>query len=148
MRQFGQVITTQAGEAQVKVVQHSACAGCHHKCGMAHEVKDIFVSAQNTIGAEPGESVVLEMSHTIVLSAALWAYVFPLFFLFVGVIAGIKVWGSEPLGVVLGLLMLTASYVFIRQILEPHLKKQKKYQLAIVSRAENMECIGGTNSVN
>ena len=146
MRQFGEVLSTHEALANVKVVQHSACASCHHKCGL-HEVKDLYVSARNDIGAQSGDSVVLEMCHTTVLSAAFWAYVFPLFFLIAGVIAGAKVWNSEILGVVLGLSSLTVSYLFIQQVLEPHLKKQRKYQLAIVDKADHLECIGGTNGV-
>ncbi len=147
MRQFGEVLSIREGLANVKVVQHSACASCHHKCGL-HEIKDLYVSARNDIGAQPGENVVLEMCHTTVLSAAFWAYVFPLFFLLVGVVAGVKVWGSEILGVILGLAALAASYLFIQQVLEPHLKKQRKFQLAIVSKANNLECIGGTKDVS
>jgi positive regulator of sigma E activity len=142
MRQFGEVIATKDREAQVRVVQHSACANCDHRCGLAYEMKDIQVSARNDIGATPGESVVLEMCHTVVLRAALWAYVFPLVFLFTGVVAGVMVWESELTGLLLGVGMLVLSYLVIRHVVEPRLKQRERYQLVIVQRANNLECVG------
>lgn len=140
MRQFGEVIRLEGNKAQVKVVQHSACANCHQKCGLAHEMKDIFVEATNTIEAKPGDKVTLELHHSDVLYAAIIVYVVPLVFLFAGVALGGAYFTSELYALGLGLLGLVGSFVALKYGLEPRLKHGKRFHLAIVGYSDDLKC--------
>lgn len=143
MRQLGEVLSVEGDLAQVKVVQHSACASCTHKCGLEHEIKDVYVAAENRIKAEAGETVVLELSHVFVLKAAFWAYVFPLFFLLLGISIGVFLLESEPKALLLGSALMVLSYIFTRYVLEPRFKAREQYRLVIVGRADTLDCLGG-----
>jgi sigma-E factor negative regulatory protein RseC len=143
MRQLGQVLSVDGDLAEVKVVQHSACASCTHKCGLEHEIKDVYVAAENRIKAETGETVVLELSHVFVLKAAFWAYVFPLVFLLLGIAVGVFVLQSESQALLLGLALMALSYAFTRFVLEPRFKAREQYRLVIVGRADSLDCLGG-----
>lgn len=143
MRQLGEVLSVEGDLAQVKVVQHSACASCTHKCGLEHEIKDVYVAAENRIKAEAGETVVLELSHVFVLKAAFWAYAFPLFFLLLGISIGVFLLESEPKALLLGFALMVLSYIFTRYVLEPRFKAREQYRLVIVGRADTLDCLGG-----
>jgi sigma-E factor negative regulatory protein RseC len=143
MRQLGQVLSVEGDLAQVKVVQHSACASCTHKCGLEHEMKDVYVAAENRIKAETGEIVVLELSHVFVIKAAFWAYIFPLIFLLGGIAFGVFVLESEPQALLIGLTLMVLSYFFTRFVLEPRFKAREQYRLVIVGRADTLDCLGG-----
>jgi len=106
-------------------------------------MKDVYVTAENRIKATVGESVVLELSHVYVLKAAFWAYVFPLTFLLLGIAVGVTVLKSEPLALLLGFSLMALSYFFTRFVLEPRFKAREQYRLAIVGRADSLECLGG-----
>ncbi|MBS3949289.1 MAG: SoxR reducing system RseC family protein [Peptococcaceae bacterium] len=140
MRQFGEIVELRGDIAQVRVVQHSACANCHQKCGLAHEMKDIYVEAKNIIHAKPGEKVTLELQDTDVLTAAFLVYVAPLIFLFTGAIYGSQALGSEIYGLWLGLFGLGGSFVAIKYGLEPMLKRGRRFHLAIVGYSDNLKC--------
>ena len=140
MRQFGQIVELRGDQAQVKVVQHSACANCHQKCGLAHEMKDIYVEAKNIIHAKPGDNVTLELQDTDVLTAAFLVYVVPLVFLFAGAIYGSQTLGSETYGLLFGLLGLGGSFVVIKYWLEPILKRGRRFHLAIVGYSDELKC--------
>lgn len=142
MRQMGEVLAASGGLARVKVVQHAACASCTHKCGMEHEKKDIYVDAQNLVHARVGETVVLELSHRYVLQAALWAYGFPLVMLIAGLILATALGLSEGLALIAGLSLMAVAYVIIRFVLEPRLSAREQYKLAIVGRADTLDCLG------
>ena len=143
MRQLGQVLSVDGDLAQVKVVQHSACASCTHKCGLEHELKDVYVAAENRIQATAGETVVLELSHVFVLKAAMWAYVFPLALLMLGISFGVFALQSEPLALIIGFSLMALAYIFTRYVLEPRFKAREQYRLVIVGRADTLDCLGG-----
>lgn len=140
MRQFGEIIELRGEMARVKVVQHSACAGCHHKCGLAHEMKDIYVEARNTIHATTGDRVTLELHHSQVLMAAVLMYVVPLLFLFAGVLIGSNYFGSETYGLALGIVSLGGSFALIKYGLEPRLKRSQHFDLTIVGYSDDLHC--------
>jgi len=140
LRQFGEVMELQGEMAKVKVVQHSACASCHHKCGLAHEVKDIYVDAKNSIQAKPGDRVTLELHHAHVLTAALLVYIVPLIVLFGGVLLGSSYLGQDIYGLGLGLAGLIVSYAGIKYGLEPRLQRGKRFELAIIGFSDDLKC--------
>lgn len=146
MRQFGEVVAVHGDMAKVKVVQHSACSGCHQKCGMAHEMKEISVDARNLIAAEVGDKVLLELHHRQVLNAALMVYILPLLFLFIGVGIGTYYLDTELQALVVGLLGLGGSFLALKYVVEPRLRRGQRFSLAIVSFSDKLVCKESRNT--
>ena len=72
------------GRAEVFLVRESACSGDCHKCsGCGAQQQTLQLTAENPIGARPGETVRLHSSTAAVLKAAAVVYLLPLV-LFIG----------------------------------------------------------------
>ena len=71
--------------AKLKMQRHSACASCG-KCATTSEKKDIIVEVDNTLGAQVGDKVKVNMETVNVLKAAAIVYIVPLVALLVGTI--------------------------------------------------------------
>ena len=72
------------GTAKVLRVRESACSGDCHKCsGCGAQQQTLQLTAENPIGARPGETVRLHSSTAAVLKAAAVVYLLPLV-LFIG----------------------------------------------------------------
>lgn len=67
------------GSAELLVLRESACSGECHKCGGCGSVgQTLRVTAQNPIGAQKGDVVVVESESGVVLKAAALVYLLPL----------------------------------------------------------------------
>jgi sigma-E factor negative regulatory protein RseC len=80
----GLVIETSNGIAKIKVGRHNDCKNC----GACAGNDSIIISADNKIGAKPGQRVSFEVRETNVLSAAFIVFILPLIALFIGVMLG------------------------------------------------------------
>ncbi|OOM72519.1 SoxR reducing system RseC family protein [Clostridium sp. BL-8] len=80
----GLVIETSNDMAKVRVGRHNDCKNC----GACPGNDSIIISADNKIGAKPGQRVSFEVKETNVLSAAFIVFVLPLIALFIGVMVG------------------------------------------------------------
>lgn len=81
------------GTAQVLHVRESACSGdCHQcsGCGAARET--MLLTANNPIGARPGELVKLSSKSGPVLAAAAVMYLMPVALFFLGYFLGTVLW--------------------------------------------------------
>ena len=99
------------GTAQVICIRESACSGDCHKCsgcGAARET--ILLTADNPIGAKPGDLVNLRSETGPVLKAAAVLYVLPLVLFFAGYALGA---GLNRSGALWGCLAFALSIVFI-----------------------------------
>ncbi len=77
------------GTALVMHVRQSACSGDCHKCSGCGAVQEtLMLTAQNPIGAKPGELVVIRASSGPVLAAAAMLYLLPLGLFFCGYAIG------------------------------------------------------------
>lgn len=77
------------GTASVIHVRESACSGDCHKCSGCGAAKEaVIFTADNTIGAVPGDLVRVESSTAPVLKAAVVLYVLPLILFFLGYYLG------------------------------------------------------------
>ncbi len=86
MEQQGYIIeVVDRKTAKLKMQRHSACASCG-KCATTSEKKDIIVEVDNTIGAQVGDKVKVNMETVNVLKAAAIVYIVPLVALLVGTI--------------------------------------------------------------
>ena len=73
------------GTAAVIHVRESACSGDCHKCSGCGAAKEtVIFTADNPIGARPGDLVKVESSTAPVLKAAMVLYVLPLILFFLG----------------------------------------------------------------
>ncbi|AHM56282.1 hypothetical protein EAL2_c09830 [Peptoclostridium acidaminophilum DSM 3953] len=117
----GIVVEKSADKAIVSIVRHSACAGCG-ACGMASESSKVKIEAINTVDANVGELVSIDMKNPDVLKAAFIAYGIPLLVLIAGVLsasAALSTLGykgdSEVAAGMVSLLLTGAAYLIIRK---------------------------------
>jgi len=129
MQEYGVVLRTNGKLADVSIRQQSACAKCG-KCELAHESKDLTISAVNQAGAAAGQMVCLEMGHRDVVTAGLLVYGLPLLMLFLGVIVG-QVWFDQLGAALTGFLTLGITYGLIHWRLEPKLRANQRYSIVI-----------------
>ena len=80
------------GTAKVVVIRESACSGDCHKCSGCGAAKETLIfEAVNTIGAKPGEVVLVKSDSAPVLAGAAILYMIPLVTFFLGYLLG-EVW--------------------------------------------------------
>ncbi|MFT8348748.1 SoxR reducing system RseC family protein [Clostridium saccharoperbutylacetonicum] len=80
----GLVIEVDNDIAKIRVGRHSDCKNC----GACPGDNSIIISANNTVGAKPGQRVAFEMKDVNVLRAAFVVFIFPLIAAFIGVLLG------------------------------------------------------------
>ena len=103
------------GTAQVVHVRQSACSGDCHKCSGCGAAKEtLLLTAQNPIGAQPGELVKISSATAPVLGAAAVLYLLPLVLFFAGYL--VKAWVGG-LGFVLG---IGVAVVYDRTVARKH----------------------------
>jgi sigma-E factor negative regulatory protein RseC len=87
------------GTAEVICVRESACSGDCHKCSGCGAAKETIVfTAQNPIGAGPGELVYVQSGSGPVLLGAAVVYVVPLVLFFLGYFVADLLWSLGALG--------------------------------------------------
>lgn len=104
------------GTAQVVHLRQSACSGDCHKCSGCGAVKETLVlTAQNPIGAKPGQVVRIRANSGPVLAAAAVLYMLPLIQFFAGYLLFEHLWQRGPLGGCLAFVLgLAAAGVYDR----------------------------------
>lgn len=86
------------GTAQVVYTRESACSGDCHKCGgCGAAAETMLLTADNSIGARPGELVTIASKSGPVLAAAAVLYLMPIALFFLGYLLGGMVWGRGSL---------------------------------------------------
>ncbi|MBS3937477.1 MAG: SoxR reducing system RseC family protein [Peptococcaceae bacterium] len=140
MRQSGVVVSLNDSRATVKVLQRGACGSCRQKCGLAQEIKELCLEVQNPIAAQVGDRVMIDLPDHRVLKAALWVYLWPLLFLFLGVALGMVFLQSEIYALFLGLFGLACSYGVIKMALEPKIRQSNQYTPAITGFSNKEDC--------
>ena len=94
------------GTAAVIHIRESACSGDCHKCSGCGAAKEtVIFTADNPIGAAPGDLVRVESSTAPVLKAAVVLYVLPLILFFLGYWLGTLPGRFGPLGGGLGFVL-------------------------------------------
>ncbi len=117
----GIVVEAGAGIAWVKTEKSGDCASCAAagSCipfGGGNHVKTEVI---NTVGAAPGDRVVLSFSSSSLLKAAFFLYMFPILCLIAGAIAGMMIApllaiDEQVLSAVVGFSSLLGAIVIIR----------------------------------
>lgn len=79
------------GRAELLVSRKSACSGDCHTCGGCGAVEQtLCLTAQNPVGARPGDIVWLESDSRTVLTSAALLYLLPLLLFFAGYLAAMS----------------------------------------------------------
>lgn len=91
--EVGVVIEINGNLSEVRMGKHSDCKDC----GACPGSDSAIITADNRIGAKPGQRVSVELQESNALIAAFVIFVLPLIFVFIGVIAGKEL--GELLGV-------------------------------------------------
>ena len=100
------------GTAQVLHLRQSACSGDCHKCSGCGAVQQkMLLTAQNPIGAKPGQAVIVRSETAPVLAAAAVLYMLPLVLFVAGYLLGLSRWGSGGLAGLVGFLLGLAMAV-------------------------------------
>lgn len=106
------------GTAQVLHIRQNACSGDCHKCAGCGAVQEqLVLTANNPIGARPGQVVTVRAKSGPVLAAAAVLYLLPLVLFFGGYLAFALAWDLGALGGCLGFVLgiLTAT-VYDRRV--------------------------------
>lgn len=121
------------GMAQVAVTRSTACGGnCGHceSCLFQNELKTL---ARNSVGAQPGQRVVIESRTSMVLGAAALVYVLPLVLFLAGYAIAAIAGAGEGLCIAVSFIGLIVGGAVI--VLSQRNKKQK-IDFEIVGLAE------------
>ena len=109
--------------AQVIHIRQSACSGDCHKCsGCGAAQETLVLTAQNPIGAVPGDLVIIQSDSGPVLAAAAMLYIVPLLLFFLGYAIGAALWERGGLAGCLAFLL----GVGIAAIYDRYMAKNKK----------------------
>jgi len=111
----GVVIEVNGNLSEVRMGKHSDCKDC----GACPGSDSAIITADNRIGAKPGQRVSVELQESNALIGAFVIFVLPLVFVFIGVIAGKELGGflgineliSECIG---GVAFFVAAIVLVR----------------------------------
>lgn len=80
----GLVIEVNNDMAKIKVGRHNDC----RNCGACPGNDSVIISANNKIGAKPGQRVAFEVKEDNVLKAAFVVFILPLIVAFIGALLG------------------------------------------------------------
>lgn len=105
------------GTARVLHIRQSACSGDCHKCsgcGAAQEA--LMLTAENPLGAKPGDTVIITSETGPVLAGAAIVYMLPLVLFFLGYLVGALLWKAGALvGGLAFLLAIVISVIYDRK---------------------------------
>ncbi len=135
MIETGKVIELKGAQAEVALPPTEGCAGCG-KCALGRGGKSMRMELENTVGARVGDEVMVEIPSRDPLAASLLLFGLPLLGMLAGIIAGTLLeralgWGSEVPAMVLGAVLLVASF-FLVKMREKRRSGKKGRQVRIV----------------
>lgn len=125
IRHKGIVEKVDGGTVYVRIIQQSACSGCHAQsmCA-ASESKVKVIEVPDTSGQfQVNEEVELCGRSSLGLQAVLLAFIFPLFIVVAAIIAGTNMQWEETTSGLTGLLLLVPYYCIL-YLLRDKLKRQ------------------------
>ena len=117
MEELGTVISVKGKKAKVLINRHAACGECG-ACQIGREKMTMETIANNEIGAQPGQNVMVYMKFISVMTATSIAYGIPLLFFMLGILGG---WFLAPIfhldqvlfSFSIGIILLIISYTLI-----------------------------------
>ena len=129
MEEKGRVVKVDSGVAQVEMERTSACGRCGI-CLQSSGDKPILY-AEDSLGARPGDEVLVSVESKQVLKTAFLIYLFPLVGLIAGYFLGRTVLGTERAGIIFaGLGFFTTLFLLYQY--DKRLKAQKSKEAKII----------------
>ena len=113
------------GTVYVRIIQQSACSGCHAKrmCTASESTEKIIEVPDNSGKFHINEEVQLCGQSSLGLQAVLLAFVFPLIIVFAAIVTGTSMQWEETTSGLTGLLLLVPYYCIL-YFLRDKLKKR------------------------
>ena len=134
MTERGVVSKIKGGKATVQFERHSACDKCH-MCAVTKDTMKVEVTLDNTLGANVGDFVEVEMGERYVLTAAAIVYVIPLVLIGVGIGLGTLI--NELAQVLMGLGGLVVGFVIAILLDKLVIRKKKGFAPRVKSICPN-----------
>lgn len=123
MEKIGRVVSTKGNTAKLEIKRASACGEKCGSCSGGCSSTGTFIEVDNSLKAAPGQLVKIETETSVVMKAAFWAYIFPLFMLITGIILGTNIYKSfnlnipsEVFSIILGGSFMLISYAVLKSI--------------------------------
>lgn len=129
--EMGVVLELKGTQAKIGIQRSDACDKCG-ACRFADRNQQMVLTVDNAIDAKIGDEVQIELGNGGLLSATFIIYVIPLIALLLGVALGYWLAGifgaqsGDIYGAIGGIGLAALSFGIIR-LLEPHIKKSKRY---------------------
>ena len=120
MRQIGVVTHTDENRATVSVSRKTACEGCAAKsedggncsgCITFAKNREMLTTAENTLGAKPGDRVIVETDSTTVIGYAAAVFLLPLVLGAAGYFVGGLI--SVPAAYIASVIGFAAAFIFL-----------------------------------
>jgi len=131
IKHHGKIERIEKHRVFVRIEQKTACRDCHAgTVCLASDKKDKVIEVNDLSGSFAlQEQVIVSVRPSMGLFAAFIAYVVPLLFVIIAIVAGIYASGSEAIGGVIGLSVLI-PYYFILYLVRDKLKKRFIFSLS------------------
>lgn len=136
----GTVLAVHGDVAEVLLRRSRFCEGCG-SCCVVVDSDTMLAEADNPVGAEKGDRVIVDLPAAKSIRAALILYGVPLLAFLIGyglgALLGAAVFGggyAVPLGLIFAFAALAVSYVLLSRIYSPHSKASSKYRLVITRK--------------
>ncbi len=129
MEEKGRVIKVESGVAQVEMERTSACARCGICLQSSGDKSILYV--KDSLGARPGDEVLVSVESKEILKAAFLIYLFPLVGLIAGYFLGRTVLGTETTGIIFAGLGFLGALFFLYQY-DKRLKAQQSRGAKII----------------
>jgi len=129
MEEKGRVVKVDSGVAQVEMERTSACARCGICLQSSGDKSILYV--KDSLGARPGDEVLVSVESKEILKAAFLIYLFPLVGLIAGYFLGRTVLGTETAGIIFAGLGFFTTLFFLYQY-DKRLKAQKSRGAKII----------------
>ena len=126
----GIVTDIRDGIADIRIVQYSACSGCHIKsaCTVADKKEKIVEVPYNDMEIKIGDKVLIVGSNTIGTKAVLIAFLYPFILLFCTLFIIYSITSDEALSGIASLTVLIPYYVLL-YFFKNKLKKKFEFSL-------------------
>ncbi|UCF30426.1 MAG: SoxR reducing system RseC family protein [bacterium] len=131
LEETAKVVSVSHNSATVSLVQSAACGSCSAK-SMCHPASDgtMLMEVGNTLGARPGETVVISLPPTALLKASTLAYMFPALLTVMGGAVGWSKTGRDS-GAIVG---AAAGFALASLFLYLHGRRKKGIETPSISR--------------
>jgi len=150
MKEKATVIKAEDEKVKVKIERRSACDRCEQSCGLSGDSNSqqaMYLEVANTVQAEPGDEVWLDMGEKEIRGAAFLVYGFPIIALILGYfvfsLLGSAVLGysSEPAGMVGALVFLGLAFFVINRV-DFFLQRKSGFQPRLIANSEREKTSG------